>query len=151
MPNKKGLVSISFRSKSVEEIARAARAAGLEAIECGGDVHVPHGDLDAARNAAEISKKYGLECVHYGSYYKIGYSDPELFSSVLESARVLGAPIIRVWAGQGIHPDTLPEEDYWQTHLRYGWGYYYCDRMSQRHLDGALQVCAEVSRRRWSR
>ena len=114
MPNKKGLVSISFRSKSVEEIARAARVAGLEAIEWGGDVHAPHGDLDAARNAAEISKKYGLECVHYGSYYKIGYSDPELFSSVLESARVLGAPIIRVWAGLGIDPDTLPKEDYWR-------------------------------------
>lgn len=112
MPNKKGLVSISFRSNNVEEIVRAARAASLEAIEWGGDVHAPHGDACAARYAAEVSKEYGLECVHYGSYYKIGYSDPEMFYGVLESARILGAPIIRVWAGHGIHPYSLPAEDY---------------------------------------
>ena len=112
MSNLKGLVSISFRSKSVEEIAVAAKNAGVEAIEWGGDVHVPHGDLQAAKHAAEISKKYGLQCVHYGSYYKMGYSDPELFSDVLESAKILGVPIIRVWAGLGIHPDSLPREDY---------------------------------------
>ena len=74
MGNTKGLVSISFRSNSVEEIAKAAQSAGLEAIEWGGDVHVPHGDIAAARRAAEISAKYGLKTVHYGSYYKIGYS-----------------------------------------------------------------------------
>ena len=54
MANIKGLVSISFRSKSVEEIALAARDAGLEAIEWGGDVHTPHGDIAAAHNAREI-------------------------------------------------------------------------------------------------
>lgn len=112
MPNTKGLVSISFRSISVEEIARAAKNAGLEAVEWGGDVHVPHGDTDAARNAAEICKKYGLSVPHYGSYYKIGYSDPAMFEGVLECARILGAPIIRVWAGLGIHPETLPKSDY---------------------------------------
>ena len=112
MANKKGLVSISFRSKSVEEIALAASEAGLEAIEWGGDVHVPHGDTEAAKNAAEICKKYGLSIPHYGSYYKMGYSDPAMFEGVLECARILGAPIIRVWAGLGIHPDTLPREDY---------------------------------------
>lgn len=114
MPNKKGLVSISFRQHSVEEVARAARNAGLEAIEWGGDVHVPHGDREAARRAAEVSRECGLSIAHYGSYYRIGYSDPELFSGVLESAKILGAPIIRVWAGQGIHPDTLSESDYWR-------------------------------------
>lgn len=112
MGNTKGLVSISFRSNSVEEIAKAAQSAGLEAIEWGGDVHVPHGDIAAARHAAEISAKYGLKTVHYGSYYKIGYSDPALFGGVLDSARALGAPVIRVWAGLGIHPDTLSREDY---------------------------------------
>lgn len=112
MANKRGLVSISFRSKSVEEIAAAAKNAGVEAIEWGGDVHVPHGDAEAAKHAAEISKKYGLECVHYGSYYKMGYDAPELFDRALKSAKILGTPIIRVWAGLGIHPDTLPRKDY---------------------------------------
>lgn len=93
MSNKKGLVSISFRQHSVEEVARAARDAGLKAIEWGGDVHVPHGDIEAARRAADVSRECGLSCTHYGSYYRIGYSDPELFSSVLESARVLGVSL----------------------------------------------------------
>ena len=112
MPNTNGLVSISFRSKSVEEIAREAQKAGLCAIEWGGDVHVPHGDVKAAEHAAAVSAKYNLRILHYGSYYKIGYSDPELFSAVLKSAKILGAPIIRVWAGEGIHPDTVSESDY---------------------------------------
>lgn len=112
MANTKGLVSISFRSKSVEEIARAAWESGLEAVEWGGDVHVPHGDIEAAHYARETCKKYGLKIVHYGSYYKMGYSNPELFDAVLASAKALGAPTIRVWAGLGIHPDTLPKEDY---------------------------------------
>ena len=112
MANTRGLVSISFRSKTVEEVARAAKDAGLEAIEWGGDVHAPHGNISAAKIAREISEKYGLRVAHYGSYYKMGYSDPALFDDVLASARELGAPIIRVWAGLGIHPDTLPSEDY---------------------------------------
>lgn len=112
MPNTKGLVSISFRSMTVEEIARSAKDAGLCAIEWGGDVHVPHGDVKAAEHAAAVSAKYNLKIQHYGSYYKIGYSAPELFSKVLESAKILGSPIIRVWAGEGIHPDTLSDIDY---------------------------------------
>ncbi len=39
-----GLVSVTFRQLSPEEIVRVAREAGLTVIEWGGDVHVPPGD-----------------------------------------------------------------------------------------------------------
>ena len=45
---KTSLTSISFRSKSVQEIAHLAHAAQLDAIEWGGDVHVKPGDKEAA-------------------------------------------------------------------------------------------------------
>ena len=46
---KTGLVSITFREKSPEEIVGLVVEAGLDGIEWGGDVHVPHGDLAKAR------------------------------------------------------------------------------------------------------
>ena len=43
---KTGLCSVSFRKLTVEEIIAAVKDAGLDGIECGGDVHVPHGDVE---------------------------------------------------------------------------------------------------------
>ena len=50
---KTGLVSVTFRQKSVEEIAALTAEAGLSGVEWGGDVHVPPGDREAARRAAQ--------------------------------------------------------------------------------------------------
>ena len=41
----------------------------------------------------------GLVTAAYGSYYRLGGSDESEFSAVIEAANVLGAPGIRVWAG----------------------------------------------------
>jgi hypothetical protein len=49
-----GLVSVTFRQLSAEEIIKLVVCAGLEGIEWGGDIHVPHGDLkrsSASKNA----------------------------------------------------------------------------------------------------
>ena len=43
---KTGLVSISFRSLSVDEIIDLVKDAGLEAIEWGRDVHAPCDDVE---------------------------------------------------------------------------------------------------------
>ena len=40
-----GLVSVTFRDKTPAEIVSEVKKAGLDAIEWGGDVHVPHGDV----------------------------------------------------------------------------------------------------------
>jgi hypothetical protein len=90
-----GLCSVTLRALSVEEVAAAAVTAGLEAIEWGADVHVPPGDIAAAERA----RATGLAVASYGSYFRAG--DPlSGFDAVLTSARALGAPRIRIWAGR---------------------------------------------------
>ena len=93
-----GLVSISFRSLSPEEIIRISKAAGLSAIEWGGDVHVPFGEIETATRVGEITRAAGLSIPEYGSYYRVGFSAPEDFSKAASSARALGTKCIRVWA-----------------------------------------------------
>lgn len=110
--NKTGIVSISFRKYSKEEIASAAKASGLDAIEWGGDVHVPHGNKEEAENAVKITHGCGLEVAEYGSYYVIGQSEPELFFAALSSAEILGTKIIRVWPGMNKSSDSFTNEEY---------------------------------------
>ena len=40
---KTSVASVTFRRKSVCEVAELARRAGLDAVEWGGDIHVPPG------------------------------------------------------------------------------------------------------------
>jgi sugar phosphate isomerase/epimerase len=109
--SKCGIVSISFRKHSAQEILEAAKKSGLEAIEWGGDVHVPHGDTERAENVKALTEKYGISIPEYGSYYVISESEPELFEKVLASARALGTSVIRVWPGKR-PSDSISEEDY---------------------------------------
>lgn len=97
-----GLVSISFRPLSPEQIVAVAKRGGLQGIEWGGDVHVPHGDVRQADTVRRMTLDEGLEVSAYGSYYRAGESggdNPE-FDAVLASAKALGAPVIRVWCGR---------------------------------------------------
>lgn len=106
---KTGLVSITFRQKTPEEIARLVKEAGLQAIEWGGDVHVPHGNTEAACAAAEVTRAHGLEVASYGSYYRLGAGDSVNtvdLPDIVETARALGAPQIRVWAGNVASADA---------------------------------------------
>ncbi len=95
-----GLVSVTFRQLSVQDIVNLTARAGLDAIEWGGDVHVPHGDLNAARAARIATEHAGLRVAAYGSYYRAGHADTGPFEDVLASAVELGAPCIRIWAGR---------------------------------------------------
>jgi len=94
-----GLVSITFRQLSPREIVGLVARAGLEGIEWGGDVHVPHGDLRRAREVRRMTQEAGLEIAAYGSYYRVEHEDPSPFEPVLATAVELGAPAVRVWAG----------------------------------------------------
>ena len=97
-----GLVSITFRNLSPAALVEKAVASGLACVEWGGDVHVPHGELDTARAVGCLTRTRGLEVSAYGSYYALGESEQLglSFTRVLESAVALGAPVIRVWAGK---------------------------------------------------
>jgi 3-dehydroshikimate dehydratase len=95
-----GLCSVTFRPKSVEEVIEIARAAGLEAIEWGGDVHVPPATPPArSKEIVEKCRKAGLALPSYGSYFNVYEHKPEDFAPVLAAAKALGNKAIRVWAG----------------------------------------------------
>ncbi|HEY3342889.1 MAG TPA: TIM barrel protein, partial [Anaerolineae bacterium] len=94
-----GLVSVTFRKLQPEEIVRLVRQSGLETIEWGGDVHVPHGDLQTARQVAQMTRAEGLRVSAYGSYYHVAEQHSYTFQDVIETSAQLGAPTIRVWAG----------------------------------------------------
>ncbi|WP_078060077.1 sugar phosphate isomerase/epimerase family protein [Gracilibacillus timonensis] len=98
---KLGVCSVTFRDKSPQEIIDLTKQAALDAIEWGADTHVPAGDMQTAQEIGEATRNQGLEISSYGSYYRLAdYGDnEEAFQEVLQSAEVLGAPAIRVWAG----------------------------------------------------
>lgn len=108
---KTGLASVTFRKLRPGEIIRLVSMAGLDGIEWGGDIHVPHGDIKTAREVAEMTKDAGLAVASYGSYYRAGcYQDAgEAFKGVLETAYTLQAPVIRVWAGNMGSHDCSPD------------------------------------------
>ena len=94
------LTSVTFRSLGVDQVIALAKEAGLDGIEWGGDIHVPMGDLSAARIAGEKTSAAGLSVLSYGSYFTLGADGhgTEYFQTVLETAAVLGAPVVRIWA-----------------------------------------------------
>ena len=92
-----GLVTVTFRRFSREEICRTTAKAGLPLLEWGGDIHVPPEDPAAAREAAALTGTYGLRADTYGSYYRC--TPDEDPAPVVRCAEELGVRNIRVWAG----------------------------------------------------
>ena len=99
-----GLISVSFRALSPEEIIDLTVRSGLSCIEWGADVHVP--DADAARRVGQRTRQAGLSVSSYGSYFRVGEDDLTAFPALVENAAALGAPIIRVWAGRRAPKDA---------------------------------------------
>jgi len=105
-----GLVSITFRKLTPLHIVELCRENQLQVIEWGGDVHVPHGDIDTAMQVGRLTREHGLDVAAYGSYYRLAASPAEglHFSSVLASAVALETNAIRVWAGNRGSMDSDP-------------------------------------------
>ena len=101
-----GLVSITFRQLAPDTIISLCQSRGLRAIEWGGAIHVPPGDLASARQVGEQTRQAGLSVAAYGSYYRMASPDGPDFSLVLAAAEALGAPVIRVWAGTRASADA---------------------------------------------
>lgn len=110
---KLGICSITFRNLSSEELIDEVKNAGLDAIEWGSDVHVPPNNKDHARHVADLTRKAGLEVSSYGSYYRVGIENEYSFEEILETAVILGAKDIRVWAGRKGSADA--SEDYFES------------------------------------
>jgi sugar phosphate isomerase/epimerase len=108
-----GLVSVTFRKFEPAKIVELVCQAGLQAIEWGGDVHVPHGDIQRAKDVLRMTREAGLQVSSYGSYYKVGCGTGDApFEKVLETAEALQVPTIRVWAGD--LGSDLADADWWR-------------------------------------
>lgn len=103
-----GLVSVTFRAMTPEQVAQAARDSGLQGIEWGGDIHAP--DEAGASRAREITQAAGLQTTSYGSYFRLG-EGAEAFDAVSQNAQALGTDMIRIWAGRRNHED-VPQAEY---------------------------------------
>ncbi len=96
-----GLVSVTFRTLTPEQIVALVQRAGLVGIEWGGDVHVPHGDTALASRTRKMTADAGLVVSAYGSYYRCAAPADKTptWDAVMASAAALGTTTIRVWAG----------------------------------------------------
>ncbi len=108
-----GLVSVTYRPMNPTEILSAVREANLSAVEWGGDVHVPHGDTKIATVVGGMTRGAGIFPISYGSYYRVGTYGEDFrgeFMRCVESVDTLGAPNLRLWAGNKNSEDVTPEE-----------------------------------------
>lgn len=103
-----GIVSVTFRQCTPEEIIRRCKAAGLDGIEWGSDVHIKAGETAYAAEIAGKCKSEGLKIHSYGSYWK--GLEAEGFEEIVETAAALKAPNIRIWAGAKNSEDVSGDE-----------------------------------------
>lgn len=100
-----GLCSIAFDKGNrleVDEVVSLAARSGLSGVEWSARSHVPHGDTARAAEVRGMTEDAGLRVASYGSYYRLVASPEEGlgFRVVLETAIVLGAGQVRLWAGR---------------------------------------------------
>lgn len=105
-----GLVSVSFRGHSPEEIIKAVKAAGLSCIEWGSDVHAPYHDTERLHEIARLQKEYGIECSSYGTYFRLGLTSLSKLADYIAAAKILGTNILRLWGGTKKGADMTHEE-----------------------------------------
>ena len=94
-----GLVSVSFRQLSPEMICKAASAAGLTAVEWGSDVHAPFDAPEKLTEIVRLQEQYGIRCIAYGTYFRLGETPTSLLPSYIAAAKRLGTRVLRVWCG----------------------------------------------------
>ena len=105
-----GLVSVSFRKHTPEEIIKAARAAGLSCIEWGSDIHAPCRDTAKLSEIVRLQQEYGVTCSSYGTYFRLGVTPLAELPDYIAAAKKLGTNILRVWGGTKKGADMTSEE-----------------------------------------
>ncbi|MBQ3508092.1 MAG: TIM barrel protein [Clostridia bacterium] len=105
-----GLVSVSFRKHTPEEIVKAVKSAGLSCIEWGSDVHAPCRDTGRLQEIARLQEVYGIICSSYGTYFRLGYTPLEELPDYITAAKILGTNILRLWGGTRKGEDMTEEE-----------------------------------------
>ena len=105
---KLGLCSVTFRKKSVEEVVRIAKQAGISYIEWGGDIHVK--TIEDARTVKSICDNEGVKISSYGSYFNSAEYDEDKWIEICKIAKEMGAASIRIWLGKKDSEVTIDSE-----------------------------------------
>ena len=105
-----GLVSVSFRDRTPEEILQAMQKAGLTVIEWGSDIHAPCTDTARLAEIAALQKEYGITCCSYGTYFKFGKTSLDELENYIAAAKVLGTDVLRLWCGRKSGAEMAEEE-----------------------------------------
>jgi sugar phosphate isomerase/epimerase len=104
-----GLCSITFRALTADQVLELAIRAGVEGIEWGADGHAPPGGGPDVERLRQRCRDSGIAIVSYGSYLGMGSADadePHAVAAVLDSAEMLGSPMVRIWTEFGVGPDA---------------------------------------------
>jgi len=105
---KLSLCTIAFRERLLEDAINIAQQIGFDGVEIWGrEPHISENfDERRVRAARKMIEDRNLTICGLGSYLRFSGSAPTEddedspdLASVLHTARVLGAPIVRVWAG----------------------------------------------------
>lgn len=132
---KTGLVSISFRGNTCEEILAAMKKAGLTCVEWGSDVHAPKENTAALRQIANWQNAYGIRCCSYGTYFRIGVTPLEELEEYIRAAKVLGTDVLRLWCGNKNSEEYREEE---KTEL-----FAVCQKAAEIAKKHAVTLCME--------
>lgn len=97
---KTAVASVSFRPYKAEEIIKAAKESGIDAIEWGSDIHALVNDTEALKKIRDLSKDFGVGVSSYGSYYRLGKDDPKDIKAYINAAGILGTDCIRIWCAE---------------------------------------------------
>jgi len=103
-----GIVSATFKNLKSDEIVELAAENGLGAIEWSENWHIREGDTAESKRLASLCRASGLDIAALGSYYRLGCGMD--FTTRLSVAEALGAPVIRIWAGDKPSDRISPEE-----------------------------------------
>lgn len=97
-----GLSSSAFLASTPEEVLARAKSLGFEGIEWAGAPHLGAGDTEAARRGMLATLRSGLTVVSYSPLYRLapGGGKGISFGAILDTAREIYAPVIRVYAGE---------------------------------------------------
>ena len=107
-----GLVSVSFRGFSADDIIGLAAGAGLSCIEWGSDIHAPRDKDNILLYIAKKQKEAGLYCSSYGTYFTLGRDTTDQLYEYIRAARILGTDTLRIWcAKKGYREHTAEERE----------------------------------------
>lgn len=137
-----GLVSVSFRNLSPEEVVQAMADSGLKYVEWGSDVHAPCTDTARLEQIVALQKQYGITCCSYGTYFRLGFTPMEELHDYIRAAKLLGTKTLRLWAGKKASDLFTSEE---RDHF-----FDICRQAAKIAEDAGVTLCMECHRRTYT-